>query len=1045
MTPDGGCENAPGGVVRLGVMPPLTGLVGIYGPEIARAAQIACDEVNESGGVHGMPLELVIVDDGSLPESSVIAARKLVSDHRCAAIVGNLLSNSRIAVAYSVAEPSRIPYLNFSFYEGSISSRYFFHFAALPNQQIDRMIPFMAEKFGGCMYFAGHNYEWPRGSIDAAKRALLRSRGDVAGERYLAIGMSDSEIEDLLDRVEAVSPDVFVPYFAGDDQVRLLSRFSRRGMKQRMAVVMGHYDEIMASQLPADVRGGFYSSNTYFMTVPTPENRQVLGRLAALPGVSGLWPSGNGILTNFGEGAYLCVKAFAQAANAAGTLAGEALVDALRHCELSGPQGMVTMDPESQHARVNTFLACSTAGGVFEIVESFGALSPEIPERYHHQRIANRATLEDDIRLQSRMLELMSEAVLLVSASDGRIIYVNAGAERMFGYARGEMLGLPISCLNDVRGQDPVALSASIIQTLNDTGAWQGQVSNVRKDGAQLWCSASVTAFSHPVHGEVWLGVHTDISRLKAAEQGLLASEERLRLVIDGVNDGIWDWCPGDGQLYLSPRWKAILGFREDELENVESSFFKRIHPDDYGRLLNELNHHLERQAPYVSEIRLRCKDGSYRWVLTRGEAVRDPSGRVLRMVGAITDIDDRKVAEDELRLHRENLEELVSVRTAELEKAKSEAERASLAKSEFLSRMSHELRTPMNAILGFSQVLAGEVGNPEHLDYVGEIGRAGEHLLELIDELLDLSRIEAGRLAVVIGPVSLSTVLAEAMKMVGQLVRDHQVRVDNNCSTHVMLLADATRLRQILVNLLSNAAKYNRPGGSIRVDCVPISGQRLRISVVDDGIGIPPEKLRYLFTPFERLGAERGSVEGAGIGLALSKKLAELMGGVLSVESTPDRGSTFSLDVPVFTDMAGGSEACAEVSDAVQPGVWTILYVEDNSANLKVVEAMLRRNQRLRLLSAATGTYGLELAKRYLPDAILLDIHLPGLDGYAVLAALKADAATRDIPVIALSADAMPIDVENALRAGFSRYLTKPIKAQELSSALFASLRDSM
>src|SRR3989338_5004375 len=187
--------------VRLGLMPPLTGLVEMYGAEITRAGQIACDEVNESGGVLGRPLELVIEDDGSLPESAVAAAARLVDRHRCAAIIGNLLSNSRIAVAYRVAEPRRIPYLNFSFYEGSILSHYFFHFAALPNQQIDRMIPYMRKQYGPRMFFAGNNYEWPRGSIDAAKRALEQSGGQAVGEEYYPIGVGDGDIERLLDQV----------------------------------------------------------------------------------------------------------------------------------------------------------------------------------------------------------------------------------------------------------------------------------------------------------------------------------------------------------------------------------------------------------------------------------------------------------------------------------------------------------------------------------------------------------------------------------------------------------------------------------------------------------------------------------------------------------------------------------------------------------------------------------------------------------------------------------------------------------------------------
>ncbi|MDH4099702.1 MAG: ABC transporter substrate-binding protein, partial [Nitrospirota bacterium] len=228
-------------------MAPLTGLVELYGPEIRWAGTIACEEVNERGGVLGRPLDLVIVDDGSLPATAVPAAERLIEREHCAAIIGNLLSNSRISVAYQVAEPRRIPYLNFSFYEGSIFSRYFFHFAALPNQQIDKMIPYMAARFGPKMFFAGSNYEWPRGSLDAARQALERIGGEIVGEEYIPIGSSD--VEPLLGQIARSGADVLVPYFAGADQINLLTRFTEMGLKDRMAVVMGHYDEAMVRYL----------------------------------------------------------------------------------------------------------------------------------------------------------------------------------------------------------------------------------------------------------------------------------------------------------------------------------------------------------------------------------------------------------------------------------------------------------------------------------------------------------------------------------------------------------------------------------------------------------------------------------------------------------------------------------------------------------------------------------------------------------------------------------------------------------------------------
>lgn len=386
-------NNSINKTIRLGLMPPLTGLVKLYGPEISMAAKIACAEINAAGGVLGKPLEIIIEDDGSLPETAVPAAEKLVIEHQCTAIIGNLLSNSRISVATLVAEPYQIPYLNFSFYEGSISSPYFFHFAALPNQQIEKMIPYMAEQFGPKFYFAGNNYEWPRGSIDAAKNILHKVGGEVVGEEYFDIGTD--EFDKLLQRVAASGADVFVPYAAGSDQLALLTQFHEHGLKERMAVVMGHYDEAMVQLLSPEVRDDLFSSNTYFMSADTLENRGYLKQLKEQKEITGIHPQGNGVLTNFGEGTYLCVKAFAQAANSANSIETKDLLAALKNIELRSPQGRVKMDPTTQHATVNCYLSQCQADGSFQIIKSFGSIEPEIPQRYRKVAVNSHRTKED--------------------------------------------------------------------------------------------------------------------------------------------------------------------------------------------------------------------------------------------------------------------------------------------------------------------------------------------------------------------------------------------------------------------------------------------------------------------------------------------------------------------------------------------------------------------------------------------------------------------------------------------------------------------------
>ncbi|MBF0177303.1 MAG: transporter substrate-binding protein [Magnetococcales bacterium] len=518
--------------VVLGLMSPLTGLAGMYGAEITMAAQVAAMEVNENGGVLGRPLRLVIEDDGSLPQSAIKAAERLIEHHGCTAMIGTLLSNSRIAVAYRVAEPRRVPLLNYSFYEGSILSRYFFHFAALPNQQIGKMIPYMREKYGPRMFFAGNNYEWPRGSIDAAKEALLLAGGEVAGEEYLPIGVTLEKIDALLQQVAESEANVLVPYFAGADQLMLLTRFSALGLKKRMAVVMGHFDEIMASHLPAEVREGCYSSNTYFMSVATEENKLFLDRLAAMPGITGLWPQGNGILTNFGEGAYLCAKAFAQAANHAGTLETEALIDSLERLSVTGPQGSILMDPMTHHAKVNTFLSRCHADGSFEIITKFGPVDPVMPERYNHLRIDARAAREEDIRLQSRMLEYMVEGVCLVRTQDGVITYANRGFEKIFGHERGEIIGQPIAATCAGTSQAVDAIVRQIEAHLHRKGVWEGEVRNIRKDGTPFWGHVSITTLAHAEFGEVWMAIFQDITGRKQVEEELCHYRDNLEKIV---------------------------------------------------------------------------------------------------------------------------------------------------------------------------------------------------------------------------------------------------------------------------------------------------------------------------------------------------------------------------------------------------------------------------------------------------------------------------------------------------------------------------------
>ncbi len=387
--------------------------------------------------------------------------------------------------------------------------------------------------------------------------------------------------------------------------------------------------------------------------------------------------------------------------------------------------------------------------------------------------------------------------------------------------------------------------------------------------------------------------------------------------------------------------------------------------------------------------------------------------------------------AEQALQRSNDELEQRVQQRTAELAAARDTAEAANRAKTEFLSRMSHELRTPLNAILGFAQVLRLRLQQaPPGMDeQLGHIETAGWHLLELINDVLDLSRIEAGTMVVSLDAVDLATVLQESARMAGSTAQAARVTVFvEPPPPGLAARADATRLRQVLSNLLSNACKYNRPGGQVSVG-VQADEQQVTIRVTDTGPGLSPRQLARLFEPFNRLGAEATAVEGTGIGLVITKRLTELMGGRLAVQSTPGSGSTFSVTLARAqhnngVDLPAPPPAQARPSTARHG----LLYVEDNSANVQLLAEVLRLRPEVQMLAAPDAAAGLALAREQLPDVVVVDIALPGFDGYELCRRLRAIPALRERPIVALTANAMASDRERGRDAGFDEYFTKPL-----------------
>ncbi len=491
-------------------------------------------------------------------------------------------------------------------------------------------------------------------------------------------------------------------------------------------------------------------------------------------------------------------------------------------------------------------------------------------------------------------------------------------------------------------------------------------------------------------------------------------SEERYRTVVEDVRSVIFRIDRDGRWSFLNRAWEELSDQSIEDAIGRQAIDF--IHPADRDRTAEAMRGMVS-AGEDVRRIEVRVVvRGEIRWVGVHGRALWGSDGSLDGYAGSIDDITDRKVAEEEA------------------ERAREETERASRAKSEFLSRMSHELRTPLNAIIGFSQLLEMSDLDAEEAENVSHIARAGEHLLELINEVLDIVRIESGQMALSLEPVELVEVIDESLNLVRPAADKRRLRVLTSLGVlHALWAqADRRRLKQVLVNLLGNAVKYNCDGGTITVTCSRQGQGMVRIEVADTGIGIAPDRMDEVFVPFERLGAERSSIEGTGMGLTVTKRLVEAMGGTITVTSTQGLGSCFTVDLP-----AAGSRTDRSLSElpptddrTPEPGEHdaVVLYVEDNPSNATLVRRVLAFRPNIELIVARDGMTGVELARTTRPDLILLDLHLPDIDGAEVLGLLSTEVVTRDIPVVIVSADASAGQAKRLVQLGANDYVTKPI-----------------
>jgi PAS domain S-box-containing protein len=529
---------------------------------------------------------------------------------------------------------------------------------------------------------------------------------------------------------------------------------------------------------------------------------------------------------------------------------------------------------------------------------------------------------------------------------------------------------------------------------------------------------------------------HAVARRRAAAERE--ESERRYRTLVDSIADVIVH-IDGRGRLsYVNRAWTELTGVSGQDM--VGRDPLDSVHPDDRPIASEHMQRALQGVEDEVREVRFVDAGGGIRWLEVKGRVLYDADGEADGFSGVLHDVTARREAEAEIRAAAESAERA----REEAERARDAAVKASKAKSEFLSRMSHELRTPLNAILGFGQLLElGELGE-EDAENVDQIMRAGRHLLDLINEVLDVVRVESGRLALSLEPVDVGRVVSESLDLVRPAVAARGIQVDApGTQFRARALADRQRLKQVLVNLLSNAVKYNVPGGRIVVRCEALPPDavtngaaeaphgRLRLTVADTGVGISPEHMDDIFTPFARLGAEGSDIEGAGLGLALTKTLVEALGGVIQLSSEVGRGTSVMVDVPAAEPVVADSPGAAP-PDAT---TCTVLYVEDNESNVLLVRRVLARRPHIRLVVVGDGAEAVEVAHRVIPDLVLLDLHLPGLHGAGVLTALRGSdkEQVREAPIVILTADLTAGTERRMIDAGATLFLPKPIDVAHL------------
>ena len=657
--------------------------------------------------------------------------------------------------------------------------------------------------------------------------------------------------------------------------------------------------------------------------------------------------------------------------------------------------------------------------------------------------------------LQNAILNSANFSSIATDAK-GVIQIFNVGAERMLGFTAGEVLNkITPAEISDPR--EVIARAKALSQELKTTiapgfealvfKASRGiediyELTYIRKDGSRFPAVVSVTALrdvDNIIIGYLLIGTDNTARKQVEAEQKKLDQRLRdqqfyTRSLIESNIDALITTDPSGIITDVNKQMEALTGSTRDELIGAP---FKGYFTDP-ERAEAGIKLVLSEKKVTDYELTARARDGKHTDVSYNATTFYDRDRTLQGVFASARDVTERK-----------RFEQALQETNVELENAKLNAEKANRAKSDFLSGMSHELRSPLNAILGFAQLIESATPLPTNSqkESIEQILQAGWHLLKLINEILDLAVIESGKVFLSLEPVPLDDVLYECQAMMEAQALQHGIRLTFPPSEEPRFVwADQTRLKQIIINLLSNAIKYNKDKGSVVVTCADLNNGRIRISFRDTGDGLEPEKISQLFQPFNRLGQEARGVAGTGIGLVVTKQLTELMDGTLGVESTLGVGSVFWVELRSTAApnlKVKKTELVATLPPQPQTGKsqHTLLYIEDNPANMKLVEQLIALRSDIELFTAINGTLGIDQARSVKPDVILMDINLPGISGLEALQILKDDPSTTNIPVVALSANAMLRDIELGIQAGFFQYLTKPIKVKEFMDTLNLAL----